>query len=105
MREGREKEREAVRERESSPIVWWSVACAGDGIWSERVTAERKKKRSHFERESTRPLFFFPAFFCLCSPIKFHAYWTNIHKSFGYWNMYQSVFGQLFKHDIIDDMV
>jgi hypothetical protein len=74
MREGREKAREAVRERESSPIVWWSVACAGDGIWSERVTAERKKKRSHFERESTRPLFFFPAFFCLCSPIKFHAY-------------------------------
>jgi hypothetical protein len=60
MREGREKEREAVREREreSLPIVWWSVACAGDGIWSERVTAERKKKRSHFERERVRVLSF-----------------------------------------------
>jgi hypothetical protein len=31
--------------------VWWSVACGGDGFWSERVAVERKKKNGIEEEE------------------------------------------------------
>jgi hypothetical protein len=43
--------------------VWWSVACGGDGFWSERVAVERKKKNGREEEERVTRFSFLLSFF------------------------------------------
>jgi hypothetical protein len=108
-----EREKSSEREKEKRVLMmWWSVACGGDGFRSERVAVERKKKATHFvKREEEGNTFFFFLFltnafsfflfltFCLVwwssliggnsGPIEFHADPLITHNSLVHWYMCQ----------------